>query len=82
MAGRYSFVGLGIADDGSYAVRVLVDDGIGGTDDAAATRDKDFAPISDFRASSSYRRRVAANLVRRVFVESDKPETPTDVMAL
>jgi xanthine dehydrogenase small subunit len=42
----------------------------------------DFSPISDFRASGDYRNRVAANLVRRVFAETNDPATPTDVMAL
>jgi xanthine dehydrogenase small subunit len=32
---------------------------------AAKALEKDFAPISDMRASASYRRQVCANLLRR-----------------
>ena len=49
---------------------------------AGAALNSDFAPISDFRASGDYRRRVATNLVRRVFEETSNSTTLTDVMAL
>lgn len=49
---------------------------------AGAALDKEFSPISDFRASANYRRRVAANLVRRIHAESADPTVLTEVMAL
>jgi xanthine dehydrogenase small subunit len=51
-------------------------------DNACAALNLDFSPISDFRASSDYRQRVAANLVRRVFAETGATGQVTDVMAL
>ncbi len=51
-------------------------------DSAGAALNSDFSPISDFRASGDYRRRIAANLVRRVFEETGNSTTLTDVMAL
>jgi xanthine dehydrogenase small subunit len=45
---------------------------------AIAALDRDFAPISDWRASAAYRRRVAGNLLRRLWLESAAPA----VMAL
>jgi len=38
--------------------------------DATAALDADFEPITDMRASAGYRRRVAANLLRRLFLET------------
>ena len=43
----------------------------------------DFAPIDDFRASAGYRRRVAANLLRRLYLQTGSGEgAPTGVFAL
>ncbi len=44
---------------------------------AAATRaiDQDFAPLTDLRATSAYRQRVARNLLRRFWLET-RPESP------
>ena len=49
---------------------------------AVAGLDRDFAPISDWRASAAYRRRVAGNLLRRFWLESASPDVPLAVMAL
>jgi xanthine dehydrogenase small subunit len=49
---------------------------------AIAALDRDFAPISDWRASAAYRRRVAGNLLRRLWLESAQPDAPLAVMAL
>jgi xanthine dehydrogenase small subunit len=49
---------------------------------AVAALDADFAPLSDWRASADYRRRVAGNLLRRLWLESARPELPLGVMAL
>ena len=38
--------------------------------DAQAALDRDFAPITDMRASAAYRRLVAKNLLRRLFLET------------
>ena len=45
---------------------------------AAAALSRDFAPITDLRASASYRQRVAANLLRRFWLETrrDAPLLP------
>ena len=40
---------------------------------AAAALARDFTPITDLRASASYRQRAAANLVRRFWLET-RPE--------
>lgn len=40
---------------------------------AAEALTRDFAPISDHRASAGYRRMVAANLLRRFHLEEDRP---------
>ena len=40
---------------------------------AMAALDADFEPISDMRASSSYRRRVARNLLYRFYLETAEP---------
>lgn len=49
---------------------------------AGAALDSDFSPITDFRASSDYRRQVAANLLRRVYADMSDPARVTDVMDL
>jgi xanthine dehydrogenase small subunit len=48
---------------------------------AATALARDFAPISDLRASASYRQRVAANLLRRFWLETrrDAPLAPQQV---
>jgi xanthine dehydrogenase small subunit len=38
--------------------------------DAVAALDADFAPITDMRATAAYRRKVAGNLLRRLFLET------------
>jgi xanthine dehydrogenase small subunit len=45
---------------------------------AAAALARDFAPITDLRASASYRQRVASNLLRRFWLETrrDAPLLP------
>jgi xanthine dehydrogenase small subunit len=42
---------------------------------ACAALADDFAPITDMRASDTYRRKVAANLLRR-FAERFDPDSP------
>jgi xanthine dehydrogenase small subunit len=42
----------------------------------------DFAPLSDWRASADYRRKVAGNLLRRLWLESARPTVKLSVMAL
>jgi xanthine dehydrogenase small subunit len=37
--------------------------------DAVEILEREFEPISDWRASAQYRRRVAGNLLRRCFLE-------------
>jgi xanthine dehydrogenase small subunit len=49
---------------------------------AAAELAEEFQPISDWRAGASYRRDVAANLLRRFWLETTRPDMPLDVMAL
>ncbi|MCW5750982.1 MAG: xanthine dehydrogenase small subunit [Alphaproteobacteria bacterium] len=51
-------------------------------DAAIAALADDFTPIDDFRASATYRRHVAGNLLRRALMERTAPETPTGVLAL
>ncbi len=43
---------------------------------------RDFAPITDFRASAGYRATVAANLVRRLHLQTTAPGTVPEVAAL
>lgn len=50
-------------------------------DAAARTIDTDFTPMSDFRGSADYRRIVAANLLRRVYLQFTSPDTPVEVFA-
>ena len=49
---------------------------------AAAALDEDFSPLSDVRGSADYRRRVAANLLRRLWLASDDPAEPLSVLAI
>lgn len=49
---------------------------------AGVALDGDFTPLTDFRASADYRKRVAARLVRRLYEETSSPHQITDVMAL
>jgi xanthine dehydrogenase small subunit len=49
---------------------------------AAAALAEDFQPISDWRAGAAYRRGVAANLLRRFWLETTQSDIPLDVMAL
>jgi len=49
---------------------------------AAAELTADFQPISDWRAGAAYRRDVAANLLRRFWLETTRSDMPLDVMAL
>jgi xanthine dehydrogenase small subunit len=48
---------------------------------AVAALDRDFAPIGDGRASAAYRRRVAGNLLRRLWLETSRPDLARAVMA-
>jgi len=49
---------------------------------AIAALADDFAPLSDWRASADYRRKVAGNLLRRLWLESAQPTLTLGVMAL
>lgn len=49
---------------------------------AAPALAKDYAPIGDFRASAGYRSRVAANLLRRLHLQTAGGPAPTEVAAL
>jgi xanthine dehydrogenase small subunit len=49
---------------------------------AIAALADDFAPLDDWRASADYRRKVAGNLLRRLWLESTQPAVKLDVMAL
>jgi xanthine dehydrogenase small subunit len=44
---------------------------------AMAALERDFAPISDWRASAAYRARVGANLLQRLLIETTDETTPT-----
>jgi len=46
---------------------------------ACAALASDFSPIDDMRASAAYRRLSAANLMRRLFIESTRPDVDTEV---
>ena len=48
---------------------------------AAAQLENDFTPLSDARASSSYRLSLAKNLLQRAYIEISEPETLTQVNA-
>jgi len=43
---------------------------------------QDFTPLTDMRASASYRLKVAGNLLRRFLIETTTPETSTRVAGL
>ncbi len=47
-----------------------------------AALERDFAPLTDWRAGAAYRMRVARNLLLRYFVETAEPGTATDVLEL
>ena len=49
---------------------------------AMAAMDRDFAPLTDWRASAGYRMRVAQNLLMRYFVDMAEPGTATYVLEL
>ena len=49
---------------------------------AGLALERDFEPLTDWRASSRYRMRVAQNLLVRYFVETTEPGRPTDVLEL
>ncbi len=49
---------------------------------AVAALGEDFHPIGDWRASASYRREVAGNLLRRFWLATMRSDLPLDVMAL
>ena len=46
---------------------------------ATAALESDFAPISDARASAAYRQKVAANLVKRCFMQLEDASVPLQV---
>lgn len=46
---------------------------------AMAAMDADFTPLSDMRASATYRQRVAKNLLKRFFIETTQPDVKTEV---
>ncbi len=47
--------------------------------EAVSALDRDFAPLTDMRASDGYRRNAAANLLRRFYIDSKQGETLTNV---
>ena len=49
---------------------------------AAAELAEDFQPVGDWRAGAAYRRDVAANLLRRFWLESTRSDMPLEVMSL
>jgi len=49
---------------------------------AAAALAGDFTPMTDFRGSASYRARIAANLLRRLWLDAGDRTQPVEVMAL
>jgi xanthine dehydrogenase small subunit len=44
---------------------------------AAAALAQDYQPLTDLRASSAYRMTAAQNLLRRVYIETARPDAPT-----
>ncbi|HEV2513440.1 xanthine dehydrogenase small subunit [Bosea sp. (in: a-proteobacteria)] len=50
--------------------------------DAIAVLTQDFKPLTDMRASATYRLKVAGNLLRRFLIETTTPETSTRVAGL
>jgi xanthine dehydrogenase small subunit len=51
-------------------------------DDIAAALEKDFQPLTDFRATAAYRARAAANLVEKFIVEADEIPKHADLWSL
>ena len=49
-------------------------------DDAARALERDFAPLSDMRASAGYRMAVAKNLLRRMVIEATGAPGPSHVL--
>jgi len=49
---------------------------------AAAALAGDFTPMTDFRGSADYRARIAANLLRRLWLDAGDRSQPVEVMAL
>jgi xanthine dehydrogenase small subunit len=49
---------------------------------AMAALAEDYRPLSDWRASAGYRLTVAANLLHRLFLETERPDLQLEVMAL
>jgi xanthine dehydrogenase small subunit len=49
---------------------------------AAEVLAAEFTPIDDLRASAAYRRTVLRNLVRRLWLESQRPDAPVRIEAL
>jgi xanthine dehydrogenase small subunit len=49
---------------------------------AMAALAEDYRPLSDWRATADYRLKVATNLLRRLFLETDRPDLQLEVMAL
>jgi len=49
---------------------------------AAAALSADFTPMTDFRGTADYRARVAANLLRRLWLDAGSKTVPVEVMAL
>jgi len=73
---RLAFGGLAaIACRARHAERALMDHGwtTAGIDAAIAALATDFQPLSDLRASSVYRLRAAGNLLRRCFLQWQRP---------
>jgi len=46
---------------------------------AQAALDQDFAPLTDMRASKTYRQQIAKNLLERAFIETQRPDIETVV---
>lgn len=49
---------------------------------ASAALAEDFTPLTDMRASATYRLKVAGNLLRRFLIETTTPQIPTRVSGL
>ena len=47
---------------------------------ATAALDRDYAPLTDMRASAAYRRVVTRNLLRRLFLETGGRSVATRVL--
>jgi xanthine dehydrogenase small subunit len=71
---RLAYGGLaGIACRARHAERALTDSGwnLPGIEAAVDALDRDFKPLSDFRASAAYRLQAAGNLLRRFYREQE-----------